>query len=199
MRQRSTLFLTILLIFALVVTVGACKKKTQEPETVPEAPAEPPPPPPPPAPPRTPPPDFEGESIKEPELTRDELIDDWNRQGVLKTIYFAFDSSELSESSRRTLQTNADWLGGQPEVSMVIQGHCDERGTIEYNLALGQRRADSVRDYLTSLGVERGRMRIITYGEERPVDRGHAEAAWSKNPARPVLDRAVAASVEWPS
>jgi peptidoglycan-associated lipoprotein len=181
MRQRSTLLLSILLIFALVVTVGACKKK-QDAETVPDVPAvEPAPPTPPPPPTRTPPPDFEGEKFKQPELTRDEQIADWNQKQVLETIYFGFDSSELSETARRTLQTNADWLGAQPEASIVVEGHCDERGTIEYNLALGQRRADSVRAYMTNLGVGRDRMRIITYGEERPVDRGHAESAWSKN------------------
>ncbi len=171
----------ILLWILMLVAVGVgCKKPPETPpptEVVPEAP--PPPPPPPPV--REPEPDFEGEKIAEPEPTVDELIQRWNEQGVLQTIYFAFDSSELSEAARRTLQQNSEWLQAHQDLNVVVEGHCDERGTIEYNLALGERRASAVRDYLTSLGLARGRMRVITYGEERPVDRGHTESAWSQN------------------
>jgi peptidoglycan-associated lipoprotein len=179
MRQRNVL-LSVLLILMLVVVVGACKK--QEPITEPQTPAaEPPPPPPPPPPTKQVEPDFPTEPMAEPQPTRSELIDDWNRSGVLATIYFAFDSSELSEMARRTLRQNAEWMKAHTDTSVVVEGHCDERGTIEYNLALGERRAASVRDYLASLGVARPRLRIITYGEERPVDRGHTETAWSQN------------------
>lgn len=179
MRQRNAL-LSVLLILLLVAAAGGCKKP--EPATTPQAPAEPPPPPPPPPEPtQEVEPDFPTEAFERDMPTRDELIDRWNREGVLGTVYFAFDSSELSETARRTLRSNADWLKAQDDAGVVIEGHCDERGTIEYNLALGERRADSVRDYLSSLGIQRSRMRIITYGEERPVDPGHTEAAWSKN------------------
>jgi peptidoglycan-associated lipoprotein len=180
MRQPNV-FLSILVIVLLVALAGACKKAP--PITEPEVPAEEPaPPPPPPEPPtQQVEPDFPAEPIQEPEPSRSELIDRWNREGVVQTIYFAFDSSELSETSRRTLAANADWLKAHADVKLVVEGHCDERGTIEYNLALGERRASAVRDYLSSLGLDRGRMRIITYGEERPAQPGHSESAWSKN------------------
>jgi len=119
--------------------------------------------------------------IKEPEPTRSEWLDEVNRSGALATIYFAYDSAELSQTARRTLSANANWLNDNTKANLVIEGHCDERGTIEYNLALGERRASSVRDYLDTLGVARSRVRVITYGEERPVDPGHSESAWSKN------------------
>jgi peptidoglycan-associated lipoprotein len=179
MRQRNV-FLSILLILMLVGVVGACKK--QEPITEPTAPVEEPPPPPPPPPPtKEVEPDFPTEPIAEPEPTRSELIEQWNRSGVLATVYFAFDSSELSEAALQTLRENAEWLKAHADLDIVVEGHCDERGTIEYNLALGERRAGSVREYLTGLGLDRSRMRIITYGEERPVDPGHSESAWAKN------------------
>jgi peptidoglycan-associated lipoprotein len=179
MRQRKAL-LSILLILVLVALVGACKKPP--PVVEPEAPAVEPPPPPPPEPEtRQVEPDFPTEPIAEPEPTRSELIDQWNQSGVLETVYFAFDSSELSEAALQTLRANAEWLKAHADVNVVVEGHCDERGTIEYNLALGERRAGSVREYLTSLGLDRARLRIITYGEERPVDPGHSESAWSKN------------------
>lgn len=104
-----------------------------------------------------------------------------NRKGVLETVYFEFDSSELSESSRQTLQRNADWLVANPRWSVAVEGHCDERGTIEYNIALGDRRARTVRDYLASLGVAPDRIRVVSYGEENPVEPGHDESAWAKN------------------
>jgi peptidoglycan-associated lipoprotein len=175
--RQSKVFLSVLLILMLVVTVGGCKKKEAE-ITPTEAPAVPPPPPPPPT--QEVEPEFPTERIEEPVPTRSDLIAQWNREGVVETVYFAFDSSELSEAARRTLQANAHWLNGN-DVNVVVEGHCDERGTIEYNLALGERRASSVRDYLTSLGLDRVRMRIVTYGEERPVDPGHMESAWAKN------------------
>jgi peptidoglycan-associated lipoprotein len=104
-----------------------------------------------------------------------------NQRGELKTIYFGYDKDELTDAARATLRQNANWLKANPQWSVVLQGHCDERGTIEYNLALGQRRANSVRSYMVSLGVDASRIRTVSYGEERPVDRGHNEAAWAKN------------------
>jgi len=101
--------------------------------------------------------------------------------GRLGTVYFAYDSYDLSPTSLATLRENAETLKAYASYGVALEGHCDERGTIDYNLALGEKRASSVRDYLVSLGVQRSRVRIITYGEERPVDPGHTEAAWSKN------------------
>ena len=172
MRHRNAV-LTVVLMLMLVVLVAGCKKKT--PEAVPAPPVE-----------EQPPqievePDFLPEPFVEEKPDIDTLIDDWNRSGVLQTVYFEYDSTDLSDSARRILRNNADWLKAHADVSVLVEGNCDERGTIEYNLALGQRRADAVRGYLTSLGLTRSRARIITYGEERPIDSGHNESAWAKN------------------
>lgn len=99
----------------------------------------------------------------------------------LQTIYFDFDSSTLSGSSKTKLQQNAEWLKSNPDSDVSLEGHCDERGTNEYNMALGQRRAQSAYDYLKNLGVEKKRMSTNSFGEETPADSGHNEEAWSKN------------------
>ena len=181
MRHRHAV-LTVVLILTLVVSVAGCKKKAPETEPVPPVEvAEPPPPPPPPPQVDDVEDDFPPEPFIEEKPDIDTLITDWNRSGVLQTVYFAYDSTDLDDSTRRTLRNNADWLKAHQDVNVLVEGNCDERGTIEYNLSLGQRRADAVRSYLTSLGVSRERARIITYGEERPIDPGHSETAWSKN------------------
>ncbi len=99
----------------------------------------------------------------------------------LKTVYFAYDQHDLSDDTRRILRENAEALRTYADPGIVIQGHCDERGTIEYNLALGERRAGAVRQYLASLGVNASRIRIVSYGEEKPAKQGNSEAAWSRN------------------
>ena len=99
----------------------------------------------------------------------------------LQKIYFNFDSSDLSEASRSTLSKNAELLGKQPSLKVRIEGNCDERGSDEYNMALGERRAKAAKDYLVNLGVQSDRLSIISYGEEKPADDGHDEAAWAKN------------------
>ncbi|RMF83721.1 MAG: peptidoglycan-associated lipoprotein Pal [Nitrospinota bacterium] len=99
----------------------------------------------------------------------------------LQKVYFEFDKATLTEEAKRTLQENAAWLRQHPEVKVQIEGHCDERGTIEYNLALGDRRAQAVKEYLVSLGIAPTRLVTVSYGEERPVDPGHNETAWAKN------------------
>ncbi|RMG49116.1 MAG: peptidoglycan-associated lipoprotein Pal [Acidobacteria bacterium] len=99
----------------------------------------------------------------------------------LKTVYFDLDSSALDEEAKRILEENARWLLAHPEVRIVVEGHCDERGTVEYNLELGQRRARAVREYLIRLGVDGDRIGTISYGELRPADPGHGESAWARN------------------
>ena len=96
-------------------------------------------------------------------------------------IYFDFDRSELKPESQLALKNKAMWLEKNSEYGVRIEGHCDERGTNEYNLALGERRANAARDFLTSLGISGDRIRTISYGEERPADPASNEAAWSKN------------------
>ncbi|MEQ9332829.1 peptidoglycan-associated lipoprotein Pal [Thalassobaculum sp.] len=96
-------------------------------------------------------------------------------------VFFAFDSSELSSESRTTLEKQAFWLRKYPQSTVTVEGHCDERGTREYNLALGERRAASARDYLVSLGVDPSRVATISYGKERPAVTGSTEEAWAQN------------------
>jgi peptidoglycan-associated lipoprotein len=96
-------------------------------------------------------------------------------------VYFALDQYTLSDQSRTSLQGQAVWLKQYPNVRVQIEGNADERGTREYNIALGQRRADSVKTFLSSLGVNAGRVDTISYGKDRPIDAGHSEDAWSQN------------------
>lgn len=95
-------------------------------------------------------------------------------------IFFDYDRANLREDARLTLEGNARMLLQHPEVKVLLEGHCDERGTVEYNLALGDRRAQSVKNFLVEFGVEAGRVTTISYGEERPFAQGHDESAWSQ-------------------
>ena len=97
------------------------------------------------------------------------------------TVYFGYDSSALSDDAQATLSRQAGFLKGNPALTVTIEGHCDERGTREYNLALGERRAAATRDYLLAQGINPARIRVISYGKERPVASGSNETSWSKN------------------
>jgi peptidoglycan-associated lipoprotein len=99
----------------------------------------------------------------------------------LGTIYFEFDRSALRGDARATLQGNAEYLRRNPRVGVEIQGNCDERGSQEYNLALGMRRAEAAKRYLVDLGIEAARLRTISFGEENPAARGSGESVWAKN------------------
>ncbi len=100
---------------------------------------------------------------------------------ALEDIYFDFDEDVLKPEARKILVAHAGWLAGNRDYRVTIEGNCDERGTEEYNLALGQRRADAAKKYLMDLGVDANRISTISYGEDRPVDPGHNEEAWAKN------------------
>lgn len=100
---------------------------------------------------------------------------------VNEDVHFAFDSSFIDAEAERVLTQKAAWLQDNADASVQIEGHCDERGTSAYNLALGERRANSVQQYLTVLGIGADRLSTISYGEEQPLDPGHDEAAWSRN------------------
>ena len=102
-------------------------------------------------------------------------------QFVNKDIYFNFDDASLSSDARDVLKDKVEWLRENPGVSVLIEGHCDERGTAEYNIALGQRRAQSVKTFMVNAGVSPSRLSTISYGEERPVAMGSNESAWAKN------------------
>lgn len=100
---------------------------------------------------------------------------------VNEDVYFGFDDSSLTKKARQILAAKADWLRSHPDVAVVIEGHCDERGTKEYNMALGQRRAQSIKNFLENAGIDSDRLETISYGEERPVDPRSNEMAWAKN------------------
>lgn len=106
---------------------------------------------------------------------------DSGKAGALRTVNFAFNSSSLSSSAKNILQGNADFLKANPSVDVQVEGHCDERGGREYNIALGERRAKTVKSYLSALGVSSSRIKTISYGKERPIAFGHDESSWASN------------------
>jgi peptidoglycan-associated lipoprotein len=125
-------------------------------------------------------------TIVPPEPVRDEAIasaslDDINRNSPLKPLFFELDSSDINAEGRAVLEANAATLKQYPTWTITIEGHCDERGTAEYNLALGERRAVAARTHLVSLGVSADRLRTVSYGKEFPFDAGHDEASFAKN------------------
>ncbi len=133
-------------------------------------------PPPPPAPDQTetqtspppPPPSSEGEAVEE-------------KTSSLQDAFFDFDEASLRADAKTALENNARFLEGHGVAKAVVEGHCDERGSVEYNLALGERRAKAAKDFLVSYGIAAARLTTISYGKERPFDSGHEESSWSKN------------------
>jgi peptidoglycan-associated lipoprotein len=109
------------------------------------------------------------------------LSDASGEGGPLADIHFGLDEADLSAEAKSTLDQHAQWILAHPTVKVRVEGHCDERGTVEYNLALGDRRARAAEDYLVSRGVPPGRLSIVSYGKERPLDPGRDEAAWARN------------------
>ena len=103
-------------------------------------------------------------------------------KGYIRDAYFNYDEATLDGAAQDALQNSATWLKGEGAAyNLLIEGHCDERGTEQYNLALGDRRANTAKDYLVTLGINAGRIRTVSYGEERPFDNGHDDGAWAKN------------------
>ncbi len=174
-----------LMVMAVLVTVviGACSKKTPpvaRPMPPPAAANTAPPPSPP------PPPSPVAEPVPVPPMPVEDSIgskslDDLNRESPLNPLFFADDSSEVSAEGQQVLQANAAVLKKFPTWQITIEGHCDERGTAEYNLALGERRALAARTYLVSLGIPADKVKTVSYGKEFPFDAGKDAAAWAKN------------------
>jgi peptidoglycan-associated lipoprotein len=136
--------------------------------------------------PPTPPEPVAEPTVVPPEPVRDDAIssaslDDLNKSSPLKPVYFELDSSDLSPVSQKALDENATLLKRYPTWAVTVEGHCDERGTAEYNLALGERRAIAARAYLVSIGISADRLRTVSYGKEFPFDPGHDESAFAKN------------------
>ena len=176
----SSLRIGAIALMVCALATGACGKK--QPPATPQPPAPPvptqpttPPTPPPPAPPpaATPP--------APPATITEETLDSLTKSGVLKPVYFALDSTTLSEEARGILLKNAEYLKGRPTAKVVVEGHADSRGTNEYNLALTDRRASVARDYLVSLGITADRVVAVAKGEEQPFCREETEACWAQN------------------
>ena len=165
---------------AVLATATACshKSKVQPVASAPEpAPPPAPAPTPPPAPeviPPAPPPPRE-------EAVSSSSLDDLNRNSPLRPAFFPLDSSEIDPTAKSVLDGDAALLRQNPTWVITIEGHCDERGTAEYNLALGERRAGAALAYLVSLGIPANRLKTVSYGKEFPFEPGHDDAAWAKN------------------
>jgi len=166
----------VVVLGAVVALAAGCKKKP--PTTTPEAA----PPPssaveaPPPAPTTAPaPPTTRGEDVMSQDLQT------LNSKGYLKDAFFDFDKADLRDDARTALAADAQWLKQYGAIKVLVEGHCDERGTEEYNLSLGQKRASAVKEYLVSLGIESGRVNTVSYGKARPFCNDHDENCWQQN------------------
>jgi peptidoglycan-associated lipoprotein len=177
MKRHSTPLVALALIAAAILPLAqGCKKKP--PTTTAEArpPVEQP------APETRVPPPATGaprEPVETEVLATD--ISELNKKGYLKDAFYDYDQSDLRDDARTALASNAEWLKRYPSIQVLIEGHCDERGTSAYNLALGDRRANAVRDYLDSLGVAASRVRTVSYGKERPFCTESTEDCWQQN------------------
>ena len=166
------------------LTVAACGKKTP-PAVTPAPPPvaapapEPTKPAPPPAP--APAPAPAPRALTEDEIFEKATVDELNKQGVLADAFFALDSVELTQESRGTIQKNSEYLKRRMSTKIMVEGHADPRGTNEYNLALAERRAGAVRDYLVSLGIAADRITIVSKGEEAPFCTEESESCWQQN------------------
>ncbi len=184
MPRRLLLPFSALLILALV-TVSACggkKPPVARPTTPPPSTStggtKPPAPPEPVVEPQPVPPE---PTVSSADTMRDRSLDDINKQSPLQPVFFELDSAEISAEGQKTLASDAEVLKKYTSWVISIEGHCDERGTAEYNLALGERRALAARTYLVSLGIPPERLWTVSYGKEFPFDPNHTEDAWAKN------------------
>jgi peptidoglycan-associated lipoprotein len=181
MKHRLTWFLV--LIVTLIVTVSACSKKVPPPAPAPPpppaVPAAPPAPPPPPAP--APAPAPAPRALTEEEVFSRKSVDQLNAERPLTDAYFDYDKSDLREDGRASLQKDAEYLKKWSSIVVSVEGHCDTRGSSEYNLALGSRRATAVKDYLVSLGVAANRITVVSKGKEQPFCGEETESCWQQN------------------
>lgn len=178
--QRTALVASFCLVLGL--GAAACSKKPPvvappppPPETKPTAPPAPPPPPPAPAPTPAPRP------LTEDEVFARKTLEDLNRERPLADVYFDLDMSTIKDDAKASLSTNATWLKRWTSTRITIEGHCDERGTAEYNLGLGERRANAVKAYLVELGVPADRVVIVSKGKESPFCTESNENCWKEN------------------
>jgi peptidoglycan-associated lipoprotein len=176
---------TLGLMIALTVAAACAKKppvtggpQPAPPSTATATPANPPPPP-------ARAPERVEESVPVAPLSEDAIgarsLEDLNRDSPFKPAFFGLDSAELDDAGRAIVASNAEIMKKYPSWVVTVEGHCDERGTAEYNLALGERRAVAVKSYLVALGIPADRVRTVSYGKEFPFDTGHTETAWAQN------------------
>jgi peptidoglycan-associated lipoprotein len=168
---------------ALSLTAAACRK--QAPATAPAppppaatAPATPPPPPPPPAPPPAPP---ASAPLTEEQIFAQKTLEQLNAERPLGDVFFSLDEATIRDDARAPLQKNAEWMRRWASTRVMVEGHCDERGTAEYNLALGERRANAVKQYLVSLGIAADRVGVVSKGKESPFCAESNENCWQQN------------------
>ena len=182
MISRRYTWATTLLLTA--VFVAACGKKVPPPPPPPppEPPAAPapPPPPPPPPPPKLPPP-APPRTLTEEEIFAQKTLDQLNAERPLGEVHFTYDEATVRDADRAILQKNADWMRRWTSTRVSVEGHADSRGTNEYNLALGQRRSNAVRDYMVSLGIAADRLVVVSKGEESPLCTDETEECWGRN------------------
>jgi len=119
--------------------------------------------------------------LSEEEIFQQKTIEDLNKDQILKKINFDFDKYQIREDMKPILQDDANWMLKYPSVNVLIEGHCDERGTIEYNIALGEKRAEAAKNYLASLGVNAANIKIVSYGKSKPLVQGVDEATYFQN------------------
>ncbi|MGC4083484.1 MAG: peptidoglycan-associated lipoprotein Pal [Vicinamibacterales bacterium] len=178
--MKSASRLCLIALLALVAQ-AACAKKTPAPPPAPPAAADAvvTPPPPPATPP--PPPAPVAAALSEDDLFARKSLAELNAERPLGTVYFDLDESSLRDEARSVLQRNAEWLRRWPSTRINIEGHCDERGSAEYNLALGERRASAVKGYLESLGVAPERLVVVSKGKEAPICTVSEDSCWQQN------------------
>jgi peptidoglycan-associated lipoprotein len=111
----------------------------------------------------------------------DPMGSDSGKISGLVTVHFGYDKSSLDSGAKKDIATNVQWMKANASAKVQIEGHCDNRGTIEYNVALGERRANAVKAYMVSMGIPADRLSVISYGKEKPLESGDNEAAWAKN------------------
>ena len=163
--------LFVLVVLSLMVLFNACGKKAvkvapvQEPVEKVEEPVT----------------QVEKPVLSEEELFQQKTIEELNKDRVMKMINFDFDKYDVREDMKSILQANADWMLKFPTVNVLIEGHCDERGTIEYNIALGEKRAEAAKRYIASLGVKAANIKIVSYGKSKPLVQGVDESTYFQN------------------
>ena len=181
--MRARYLSVVALGVVLTLAVSGCHKNVPQvaaapPVPPPAAPPTPPPPAPPPAPPRAVP---APAALTEEEIFQRKTLDQLNAERPLSDVFFDYDMSEIRADARGPLQMNADWMKKWTGTQIMLEGHSDSRGTSEYNLALGSRRANTITDYMVSLGVPTTRITVVSKGKEAPVCSDENEACWQQN------------------